>query len=738
MCPGRLFSFMKNQHATANHRLLAGRRIMALLIGSLALAASAQQSQSPPNGDASPTNKPATNTEYSTPVMPEVVVTAPRSDVGQSTIDPNLGIRVYTIDTAQIQNLPQGADTTFAEVIERSPGVSQDAYGSWHIRGEDTDTAYLLNGIPIPLGIVNSIFGQKFDTRFIRSVSLLDGALPAQFGLYTGGIFAITTKQGSELEGGVASLYGGSHDTVRGNFSYGGVSNNIDYFFQGGYDVNDIGIENPTSSSSPIHDHTYQYKGFLYVCDHLDKSSQLIFMLNGSYGAFQIPNTPGIPVAYTLPYRSEFNAVDLNETQIEQYHYGILSYKREIGDLNIQSSLISSYAQTWYRPDWTGDLMINGLASEQNRNLIENTWTTDMSYQLNEAHTLKGGAYLTSQIESAASTTTAFQTDSSGNVLSDIPITIGDGQDKAGYLYGFYLADQWQATDRLTANYGFRFDQVDEFVTENQISPRVNLVYQATPATALFAGYSRFFVPAQLEYLPPSSVQKYENTTAATELTTDDKPKAERSHYFDAGITHQVNKDWKVGLEGYYKSIRNVADEAQVGNSEMYVPFSYVRGHFVGAELTSSYSRDGFSTFANLGLSRAMATDINSSEFLFGQDELNYTAQHYVHLNHDQFITLSTGAAYTFLHTTVHIDALYGSGFYDGFADLDQVPAHCPVNCGIKHDFKIADRQTLALRFDVVNIFDDIYLYHHGAGIGTTAPYYGERRGFFGGLDYKF
>jgi hypothetical protein len=264
------------------------------------------------------------------------------------------------------------------------------------------------------------------------------------------------------------------------------------------------------------------------------------------------------------------------------------------------------------------------------------------------------------------------------------------------------------------------------------------LVYQATPATAFFVGYSRFFLPAQLEYLPPSSLAKYENTTAAAAVTTDDKPKAERANYYDTGLTHQVNKNWKIGIEGYYKSIRNVADEAQVGNSEIYVPFSYARGHFVGTELTSSYSRNGFNTFANLEVSRAMATDLNSSEFLFGQDELNYTAQHYVHLNHDQFITLSAGAAYTFLHTTVHIDALYGSGFYDGFADLDQVPAHCPVNCGIKHDFKVADRQMVTVRFDVINLFDDKFVYHHGGGIGTTAPYYGERRGFFAGMDYKF
>ncbi len=682
-----------------------------------------------------PTASAPTNSPLS---LPDTVVTATRSPVGQSTIDPDLGIRVYTIDTPAIQNMPEGEDTTFAEVIERSPGVSQDAYGSWHVRGEDTATSYLLNGVPIPLGIVNSIFGQKFDTHFIKSVSLLDGALPAQFGLYTGGIFDITTKQGSELAGGDSSIYGGSYNTVRANITYGGVSNNIDYFFQGSYDADDIGIENPTGSSYPIHDHTQQFKGFLYVDDHLDKSSQLIFMLNGSDADFQIPDTPGIPVAYTLTNRSTFNSADLNETQNEQYHYGIVSYKKETADFSVQSSLISSYADTLYRPDWIGDLMINGLASEQDRSLIENTWTTDASYQVNDDHTLKAGACLTSQIESASSITSAFQTDSSGTVLSDTPITIDDGQHKEGYLYGLYLEDQWKALDRLTINYGLRFDQVDEYVTENQVSPRVNFVYQATPSTALFFGYSRFFLPAQLEYLPPSSVQKYLDTTAASEVTTDDKPKAERSNYYDAGATHQVNKDWKIGLEGYYKTIVNLADEAQVGNSEIYVPFSYARGHFIGAELSSSYSRNGFSAFANLGLSRAMATDINSSQILFGQDELDYTAQHYVHLNHDQTITLSTGAAYTFNHTTVHMDANYGSGFRDGFANMDQVPGHCPVDFGIRHDFKLGKHRTLSLRCDVINLFDEIYLYHHGSGIGTTAPYYGERRGIFGGLDYKF
>jgi outer membrane receptor protein involved in Fe transport len=42
------------------------------------------------------------------------------------------------------------------------------------------------------------------------------------------------------------------------------------------------------------------------------------------------------------------------------------------------------------------------------------------------------------------------------------------------------------------------------------------------------------------------------------------------------------------------------------------------------------------------------------------------------------------------------------------------------------------------MRCDVVNLFDEIYYIHPGAGVETFAPQYGERRGFYGGLEYRF
>ena len=64
------------------------------------------------------------------------------------------------------------------------------------------------------------------------------------------------------------------------------------------------------------------------------------------------------------------------------------------------------------------------------------------------------------------------------------------------------------------------------------------------------------------------------------------------------------------------------------------------------------------------------------------------------------------------------MDANYGSGFHDGFANMDQDSSHCPVDLGIRHDFKIGKHQTISLRFDVINVFDEIYVIHPGPALG--------------------
>jgi outer membrane receptor protein involved in Fe transport len=85
---------------------------------------------------------------------------------------------------------------------------------------------------------------------------------------------------------------------------------------------------------------------------------------------------------------------------------------------------------------------------------------------------------------------------------------------------------------------------------------------------------------------------------------------------------------------------------------------------------------------------------------------------------------------------------IYGSGLRNGFANTGTVSPYTQVNLGLSHEFAMPKTQgwlgPLTVRFDVVNLFDDIYQIRDGSGIGVFAPQYGPRRGFFVGISQKF
>ena len=111
-----------------------------------------------------------------------------------------------------------------------------------------------------------------------------------EYGFRTAGIVDIQTKDGFE-NGGEADMYGGSYETLRPSFEYGGTQGKLSYFVDGSYDQNGIGIENPTDSAIPIHDNTAQYKGFTYLSYILDDTSRISLLGSASYSTYQIPNS---------------------------------------------------------------------------------------------------------------------------------------------------------------------------------------------------------------------------------------------------------------------------------------------------------------------------------------------------------------------------------------------------------------------------------------------------------------
>jgi hypothetical protein len=665
-----------------------------------------------------------------------VVVTSQELDISREMIVPSLGATRYTIGPDRLDSQAEGENAPFNQTILRFPGVAQDSFGQLHVRGEHANLQYRIDDVLLPESIPG--FGPELTTRFADNISLITGALPAQFGFRETGVIDIHTKNGAVFTGNEASIYVGSFDTFMESLERGGVTGKLSYYVTQSYLHDGIGIENPTRSSSPIHDDTDQFKEFADLSYIIDDSSRFSLLAGDDHSDFQIPNNPGQTPVFNDMGRTNFNSAKLDENQSEENAYEILTYQKKMGDLNFQASIFNRYSSILFRPDEVGDLIFNGVASRVDRAILSNGVEFDSSYKLNDEHTLRGGFIFTEQHATVDTVTLVFPVDANGNQTSNVPLRIVDNNDKYGYFYGFYLQDEWKPLEQLTINFGGRLDFVNAFADENQLSPRLNVVYQPWAGTTLHIGYARYFTPPPLEAVPETTIAKFAGTTNESAITKDTAVKSERAHYFDAGITQKIMDGWNVGLDGYYKSSHSTLDEGQFGQALILSSFNYERGRIYGGEFTTSYDHGPFSAYGNVGWEWARGTNWSSAQFLFDPEEFAFVKNHWVFLDHDQRVTSSAGASYIWNDWRASTDFLYGAGLRRGFANTKSVPDYYTVNLSLERNLKIAPLGNFKIRFDVVNLFDTIYELRDGSGIGVGAPQFGQRRGFYGTVACDF
>jgi TonB dependent receptor-like, beta-barrel len=706
------------------------------LIASVAMLYGASMANAQDAVTASASPAPSATATPGTATAEQVVVTSQELDISREQIVPSLGATRYTVGPDRLDSQAQGENAPFNQTILRFPGVAQDSFGQLHVRGEHANLQYRIDDVLLPESIPG--FGQELATRFADNISLMTGALPAQFGFRTTGVIDIHTKNGAVFTGSEASIYAGSFDTIMESFERGGVIGKFSYYVTESYLHNGIGVENPTRSSSPIHDDTDQYKFFGYFSDIIDETSRVTLLVGANHSDFEIPNNPGQPPAFNNMGRSTFNSAKLDENQSEDSEYEILTYQKKAGDLNFQASIFNRFSSILFRPDNVGDLIFNGVASRVDRDILSNGVELDSSYKLNDEHTVRAGFIFTEQHATIDTATLVFSVDANGNQTSTTPQNIVDNHDKYGYFYGFYLQDEWKPFEQLTINFGGRLDFENAFADENQLSPRFNVVYKPWDSTTLHAGYARYFTPSPLEAVPQSTIAKFTGTTNESAITKDSAVTAERAHYFDAGLTQKIMEGFNVGLDGFYKSSHSTLDEGQFGQALILSSFNYKRGEIYGGEFTSSYDHGPFSAYGNLAYEWARGTQWSSAQFLFAPDEFAFVKNHWIFLDHDQRFTGSAGASYTWNDWKITSDFLYGNGLRHAFVNSRKLPAYETINASLQRRIKITEKTSVVLRFDVVNLLDKIYELRDGSGIGVGAPQFGQRRGFYGTVAYDF
>jgi len=350
------------------------------------------------------------------PVSPAEILTQRSNnfDQARSNLYTTIGTTSDTKSHETIEALPQGTNAPVERVLLQAPGVSQDsaASGLFHVRNDHANAQYRINGILLPDGV--SGFGSILDTNFIGSLSLVTGALPAQYGLRTTGIIDLTTRTDIFNNSGSINYYFGSRERIQPSLEYGGTFGancpsansgvqtkapaspsatcfgGVQYFFTGSYLQTNEGIESATPFLNPIHNFSRQERGFAYLSTFLDPYTR-VSLIAGTYNAnFQIPNVFNAPPAANISTAfgaSNFNSANLNERQNEQTHYGVLALQRSINGFDGQFSYFTRYNNLHFIPDPVGDLFLNGVASDVSRQSYTNGFQGDAAYAITPAHT---------------------------------------------------------------------------------------------------------------------------------------------------------------------------------------------------------------------------------------------------------------------------------------------------------------------------------------------------------------
>jgi outer membrane receptor protein involved in Fe transport len=659
-------------------------------------------------------------------------VVAQRLERARNGLSPQTGSSVYTFSEQSVHQMPAGENTPLNQVMLQAPGVAQDSYGQLHIRGEHANIQYRIDGVELPVGVIG--FSQVLSPRYAKTISLLTGALPAQFSYQTAGVIDVHTRSGAELDGGDVEMYGGQNGTVQPSFEYGGHQGKLSYYATGYYLQNSRGVEPPTSGPSAIHDITTQGNGFGTASYFLNSTTKLSLISGFNIGNFEIPANPGQAPVYPLAGAGYYPSKYIRETQLEQNYWSVLAIQGVIGSkFDYQLAGFTRYSTISFHPDKTGDLIYNGIASQIFRSSWAKGLQGDLAFHVLDTDTIRAGFYFSGERAEFDNHSLVFP-GNAGVATGDVPVAITDDSSATVWLYGIYIQNEWHPIKPLTINFGTRFDLYDGFDRADQASPRFAITYAFPEGTTLHAAYARYFTPPPTELVSSEDIAKFRGTVNFPAIKANGTPSPERANYFDAGVQQQLPWGLRTGVDSYYKMSRDLIDEGQFGAAIIYTPFNYEKGRQYGVEWTGSLTQKDFSAYANFAYSVAQGINPVSGQFNWDPDELAYAQKHYVFLDHDQTFSASAGAAYTWHTWTATFDGLYGSGLRSGFANTGNLPFYVQINAGIIKTIKVEGWGEVQARLSVINLFDHIYEIRNGSGIGVFAAQYGPRRSFFGSL----
>jgi len=664
----------------------------------------------------------------------------------------------YQLSRKDIEILPKGNNNEVADVLLTVPSVVYGALKQTHIRQDHANQQFRIDGIPIP-DTVTGAFADIVPPRAWERADIILGGMEAQYGNKTALVVDITSKSGTKPGFGSLQMFGGSNETVNPSLEYGGaIGEKFRYYILDSYVTTNRGIEPPTLGKTNFHNQSEKNNTYLRGDYQMDNRNNFSWIFLSSVAKYQIPTTPGLDAnadVLTLLQAQDptFNPVPsqaVDQSQKENNQYTQLVWRHDLNASNFFS--LGTYFRRGYANFSTDPLnslaYANDVAEAQTANQKRVAYSggvrLDYTWVPTNEHLVKTGFQI--DYTNANNTAQIFAFDTSTGAPVSPVITSEASNRNIQWREEFWMQDQWSPNDHWTFNLGLRYDQIQGFYNEGQVSPRIGATYRYNQSNVFHAYYGRLFTPPNVEQIAFTNLNT-QDTTAQPEDPTGFRPRAERAHYFEVGSYHAITQYVTLELTGYYKLSHFLSDAGQFGTTPLLNFFAFNYGWQRGIDgAVKVQFTDNLSGRGNVAWGQCKGYGLQSGQYLLDQAEIDdVNSNGGVFCDHSQFMTSSAVLSYKILErTTVNGQMLYGYGLRTAEegakTNSSHVPSYTVYNASITHVIPLPwDHQKLLLGFDIINMFDQKYFYNSGEGsIGLGVAHAGAPRSFFGRLQWFF
>jgi hypothetical protein len=685
------------------------------------------------------------------------------------------------LTAAQLAKSP--ANGSLPALLLQLPGAARGANGSVHINGDHGDINYIVDGVQLPQEL-NRVIGTEIDPNDLSTVDVLQGAYPAQYGERFASVLDVTTKTGGGPPGFGADVYGGTFDTLHGDFDYHTTIGKTSLIFASDNASTDRGLD-PPNPQSPHNSSSDDNQFFRLAAPVGTDFINVTF--SHSYQTFQIPDdVDGGEPATT----DDSETQDDLFTTVQYRHpigdHGLLSfgpfYKqstiRDFGDpandftygeaINAAAGGGSSdcaNALTLTNPTIANGVVTGGFAPNPGLVNPAGYSTTTCGFSLTDTrtavdlggnldydnksahHDVKFGVYYDASHVSKDYDITLQP----GNFLApiftpatpDAPYTVVDDTPNVGHLTAFYLQDSWKFEANDQVDYGVREDiflvnSTDFGVGYSQASPRLKYThfFGRNHADSVYVFYGRFFTPFSLENVGPVAAYTLNLPTGLPLAGFDLKPQRDSDYEFGG---HFALKRGDIGYRVMQKNATDLIDDTQVGDTNLHQDINYALGRI--ATQTAYYqlpltraSRYYASVTHTYSVVKGCETQLLAPCF----PAVVNGAQDWTPADHDQRIDATSGIVVNDrIGGWYGIDGEYGSGLSSalnptggitcaGYLLEEPIGGPCKRTPHLTFDaekgFAVGPNTALTLR--IINLLNDEYLvtYENAQGNHWAQP----------------